>query len=255
MTFDFIFVLFATFCLSFAWTRYYIHNNLICLFLSVCIVILCFLGIKTLFFDKKHKKIVKKQEKNQIDRLADYLSFLPEKQLSTLFLKLPQIADKQPKAHKNIITFCENQQTKKLVLAFESATFCKKDFCKIIKQHHADQLTIFATGFEKDLIQTAQKAPCKTKFIDKTQTFFMLKNADLLPNLPKEKNKITSNFWYVVFNKSRSKYYLWSSVFLILTSFLTFFPTYYLISGTILFFVSIYARFNEKFNLKNEEEI
>jgi len=255
MLFDFIFVLFATFCIVFAWARYYIHNNLICLFLSICATVLCFLGIKTLFFDRKHKKIVKKQEKNQIERLATYLSFLPEKQLLNLFLKLPQITDKQPKANKNVITFCENQQTKKLVLSFENSPFSKKEFCRTIKQNVADQITFFATDFEKDIVQMAKNAPCKTKFVDKTQTFFMLKNANLLPDLPKETNKITSNFWSVVFNKSRAKYYLWSSVFLVLTSFLTFFPTYYLISGTILFFVAVYAKFNDKFNVKSEEEI
>ncbi len=255
MLFDFIFILFATFCISFAWARYYIHNNLICLFLSICAVILCFLGIKTLFFDKKHKKIVKKQEKNEIESLANYLSFLPEKQLVNLFLKLPQIAGKEPKSNKNVITFCENEQTKKLVLVFENAPLGKKDFCKIIKQNNADQITIFATDFEKDLAKIAKNAPCKTKFADKTQTFFMLKNANLLPDLPKETNRITSNFWYIVFDKSRAKYYLWSSVFLILTSFLTFFPMYYVISGTILFFLAIYAKFNDKFNIKNDEEI
>ena len=255
MLFDFIFILFATFCISFAWARYYIHNNLICLFLSICAVILCFLGIKTLFFDKKNKKIVKKQEKNEIESLANYLSFLPEKQLVNLFLKLPQIANKEPKTNKNVITFCENEQTKKLILVFENAPLCKKDFCKIIKQNNANQITIFATDFEKDLAKIAKNSPCKTKFMDKTQTFFMLKNANLLPDLPKETNKITSNFWYIVFDKSRSKYYLWSSIFLILTSFLTFFPMYYVISGTILFFVAIYAKFNDKFNIKNDDEI
>ena len=221
----------------------------------MCAVILCFLSIKTLFFDKKNKKILKNQEKKQIENLAEHLSFMPEKQLLNLFLKLPQLAEKQPKANKNVITFVENEQIKKLVFVFENSPFTKKEFCRAIKQNSAEQITFFATGFEKGLAQIAKNAPCKIKFADKTQTFFMLKNADLLPELPHEKNKMASNFWYIVFDKSRAKYYLWSSVFLILTSFLTFFPAYYLTSGTILFFVAVYARFNEKFNIKSDEEI
>lgn len=254
MLFDFVFFLTSAFCLCFAWTRYYINNNLVCLLLSTAATFLCFLLIKRLFFDKKHKKIIKKHEKNQTESLANFLSFLPEKQVTNLFLQLPQIAQNQPKAHKNHITINENEQTKKLVFVFENAPLTKRDFCKIAKENKADTLEIFATGFEKDLSQTAGKCPFKTKLFDKTDVYFLLKNANLLPDLPKEKNSLKCNFLYVVFDKSRAKYYLSSSLFLILTSFLTFFPLYYTITGTILFFVAIYAKFNLRFNHSNQKK-
>lgn len=249
MYFDLIFILLTTFCLCFAWTRYFIHSNLICLFLSILTTTLCFLCIKRLFFNKKHKKFVKKQEKNQIEILADYLSFLPEKQVTDLFLQLPQIADYQPKTSKNTITITDEKVTKKLIFAFENLPLTKSDFCRITKNNKADLIEIFATDFQKDLPQLANKCPQRIRFFDKTDVYFLLKNADLLPDLQKEKNKLKSEFWYIVFNKSRAKYYLSSAIFLILTSFLTFFPLYYVISGTILFFVAIYAKFNVKFNL------
>ena len=252
MYFDFAFVLFATFFLSFAWTRYYLNNNLICILLSICTTIFCFLSIKSLFLSKKHKKIIKKQEKKETEILANYLSFLPEKQVLNLFLQLPQIKENQPKTSKNVITTNKENLTKKLVFVFENAPLTKQDFCKIIKNNKADVVEIFATDFQKDLSQTAKKAPCKTLLFDKTEVYFLLKSNNLLPDLQKEKNKIKSDFWYIVFNKSRSKYYLSSAIFLILTSFLTFFPLYYLTSGTILFFVAIYAKFNSKFNVSNQ---
>lgn len=255
MLFDLAFVLISTFCLTFAWARYYIYNNLICLFLSISTTILCFLGIKTLFFSKKEQKLLKKQQKKQIDALADHLCFLPYKQVTELFLQLPQIKQSQPKVSKNVITIKENDVTKKLIFVFENAPLTRQNFCNIIKNNPADVIEIFATDFEKTLSQLAQKAPCKTKFFDKTAVYLMLKQANLLPPLTQKPNLLKSNFWYVVFDKSRAKYYLWSSLFLVLTSFLTFLPLYYLISGTILFFIAVYAKFNKKFNLKKEQKI
>ncbi|MBR2029409.1 MAG: hypothetical protein IJ999_00710, partial [Clostridia bacterium] len=69
------------------------------------------MGIKTLFFSKKEQKLLKKQQKKQIDALADHLCFLPYKQVTELFLQLPQIKQSQPKVSKNVITIKENDVT------------------------------------------------------------------------------------------------------------------------------------------------
>ena len=141
---------------------------------SFCI--LCFLSIKRLFFSKKHKKIIKKQEKNQIEILADYLSFLPEKQVVSLFLQLPQIAEFQPKTNKNTITITDGKITKKLIFMFENSPLTKSDFCRITKNNNADLIEIFATDFQKDLSQLASKCPQRIRFFDKTDVYFLLKN-------------------------------------------------------------------------------
>ena len=190
MFFDLIFILLATFCLSFAWARYYIKSNLVCLFLAIIATILCFFAIKRLFFSKKHKKILKNQEQKETEIVANYLSFLPQKQVTNLFLQLPQIDKQNAKTNKNVITINQDDVTKKLIFVFENSPLTKSDFCKIIKENTADVVEIFATDFAKDLSQIANKCPCKTKFFNKTQVYFLLKNNNLLPDVKKENSKL-----------------------------------------------------------------
>ena len=260
MFFDALFLLIATFIVAFVWLRYYIANNLVCLFSAIAICILFFLAFKTLTVGKKEKRQLKKKEKKQAENLAVYLAFLPDKNTLALFEELPVLRQKELKRSGNAVTYKNGGKTVRFVFDFFCGALSPKTFCDYVKQavnDKVDKLEIFANSFDKNVLQLQKSVGLELKLFDINSTFALLKDNGLLPTDVTEKQYVSplrTNFLQIVFDKSRAKYYLMSSLFLLLTSFLTFFKLYYLISGTILFFLFLYARFNRRFNLKTETQ-
>lgn len=257
MFLDSVFLIVTTFIVAFVWLRYYIDNNLVCLFSAIAISILFFLAFKAITDGKKEKRKLKKQERQQAENLAVYLSMLPNKNLLALFEELSTLRQCEIKKSENTITY-KNVKTIRLVFDFFCGALTAKLFCDFVKQAKADKidkLEIFAHSFDKSVLQLMKSVDFEVKLFDANSTFALLKDNGLLPQEVINKKRVSplkSNFLQIVFDKSRAKYYLMSSLFLLLTSFLTFFKLYYLISGTVLFFLFLYARFNRRFNLKTE---
>lgn len=253
MFFDLIFILICTFFVSLAWFRFYINETTICLILATLTSLLLFILTKKFFASKNQKKQFDKKLSAKINQLAEKLSFTPEKKVVGLFSKLPQIENSNAKISKNTIVVCHDGKTKKLVFDFSITPMATSQFCKIAKSVTQDVLEVFAVDFEKQIYQIATQFDFEIKLFNKNDVYFLLEENNILPPLDKKKqNVLLSNFFYIVFDKSRTKYYLSSSIFLILTSFLTFFKTYYIVSGTILFLIAIFAKFNTKFNQGNK---
>ena len=254
MFLDAVFLLITTFIVAFVWLRYYISNNLVCLFSAIAICILFFLAFKALTVGKKEKRQLKKKQKKQAENLAVYLAMLPDKNTVALFEELPNLRQKEIKKCGNSITYKDGGKTVRFIFDFFCNAMTAKTFCDYIKQaanDKVDKVEIFANSFDKSVLQLQKSVALELKLFDANYTFALLKDNNMLPCEITEKKYVSplrTNFLQIVFDKSRAKYYLMSSLFLLLTSFLTFFKLYYLISGTVLFFLFLYARFNRRFN-------
>ena len=103
-------------------------------------------------------------------------------------------------------------------------------------------IDIFACKFDKDVHPLTKVSPVEARLFDIKATYALLKKHGALPPCVTNggKRPLTANFWETVFNRSRAKYYLMSSMFLIFTAFLTFFRLYFMIA--IWLEMKIYGR-------------
>lgn len=253
MFLDTVFLAVITFIIAFTWLRYYISDNLVCLFSAIAVCALVFLGIKALSGGKKQRKTLKKQQRKEAKNLAVFLSFLPDKNTLELFEKLPRLKDREIKKSKNAVSFKEEGKTVKQVFDFNCVALSAQSFCRYVKcakEDKADRLEIYSNSFDKAALQMREDCGLEVKLFDGKYAYSLLKKHNLAPTeiTQNKPSVLRANFLRIVFDKSRAKYYLTSSLFLILTSFITFFKLYYLISGTILFFMFLYAKFNTRFN-------
>ncbi len=248
MFIDRIFLALTAFALSFTWLRYYIDDNSVCLLGAVAAVTLLLIVIKAVWGGRKSKKRLKRQELKETEKLTAYLCFLPQDKTLALLKTIEPLKNAVPAADG--LTFSDGENTVEVTARFSASPFTAGEFCGVVKNSSADRIDIFACKFDKDVHPLAKVSPVEARLFDIKATYALLKKHGALPPCVTSggKRPLTANFWETVFNRSRAKYYLMSSMFLIITAFLTFFRLYYLITGTLLFLLFIYARFNTRFN-------
>lgn len=248
MLIDKIFLAVVSFCVSFTWLRYYLDDNAVCAVGAVAICALIFIFINALSGGTNKKKLKRRQIK-QTENLTALLSFMSDDDTASLLRGIEELKNAQ--RHKNSLTFEQNGKKIKVVFCFTASPMSPGEFCDIVKNCRADRLDVFACKFDKGVPPLVKMTPVETRLFDIEATYRLLEKHSLLPpsvTNTKKRPAFSSALPAVIFSRARAKYYLMSSLFLLLTGFLTFFRLYYLISGTILFMLFIYARFNTRFN-------
>ncbi|MEG1528619.1 MAG: hypothetical protein RR248_05895 [Clostridia bacterium] len=120
---------------------------------------------------------------------------------------------------------------------------------KLSKKVEANKVVIFCSTASAQTLSfvKANQNICVIVLLEEVYT--LLKTHNMLPELDKkikitQKNALLCN----LFTRTKARFYFISSVGLVATSFLSFFPIYALISSTILFLMGLYAKFNKKYN-------
>lgn len=243
MMIDTVFLSLAAFALAFVWMRYYVDSNLICLLGALAACLAFYFAVKALFGKRQKQKKPDKKRRAQMQNLARYLAFLPTDEAARLFATLPK--------GEGVMRRC----------CFGIGALDGEKFCALVKaavKSGAKMLEVFAASFDKAVLQAYKTAPIAVRLFDGQAAFCLLEKHGALPDAvfaKKRKPLLENGFFKAVFDRSRAKYYLISSLFLLLTSFVSFFRLYYLISGTVLFFLFVYARFNRRFNVPQPDAL
>lgn len=256
MLLDTVFLVLTSFFVSFCWSRYYVKDNVICLLIALLISAQIYLLVNALFKTKKNKNRLKKDQQKKTEALRNYLAFLPQKETIKLFSDA--LGLNEFKAMTNALITTVSDKKTMFVFDFCLCSLTPKELAEHIKnacEAKTDSLVIYADGFDKFALTIVANSPLPVKLFDISQTFLLFDKKGKMPEIKqKPKNKLLGKkFFYVAFDKSRAKYYLFSCLFLLATSFFTFFRIYYLISATILFCLFIYTKFNTRFNLRHND--
>lgn len=86
----------------------------------------------------------------------------------------------------------------------------------------------------------------EVSFIGQEECAALLKDSEELKAYIPEKTKRLPPLLKGALSKAHAKYYFISALFLSLTSFVAFFPFYYLIGATVLFVLALLSRFRAK---------
>lgn len=239
-----IFFISATYFLNFLWLEYHFHSINKALVLSIPLTIS--IALIAYFIKKKLKS--KSNSKEAIQREKDHLKtqlmWGNEDVIYKYLIDLFGLGDLKK------ITNCHYilSQTRDVFFSFEEENLNTKNFAQIIRQSSKKFVTIFC------ICEPPQYRILNTDitFITLNDIYNKRKNSSSpLPTNIKIENKpkySLKSILCIVLNRNRSKKYFWSSILLIFMSLFTPYNIYYLIISTILLLLSLYSRFNTKFN-------
>ncbi len=245
--FDNLLLCLGLFGFCFVWCKYYRVGNPLALCLSLLFVIAAFWLLKLVFRSSTEWKAQKKEDVKNTQRLKQHLlrqEFSPAKLWEAQGYRMTQkrgmlLAEKED---QRIALFTSFRFTP---LSADELNACLK------KCGDATEVVVYCAEFRADCLQAAALYDTKVTVKNVSTLYRELVAQKMLPNLQNEVVKKRKTPWLVfrtLFCRARARHYLLSALFLILSSFVVFFPLYYLLTATVLLLFSVYARFNRTFN-------
>lgn len=239
-----IFFVSAVYFLNFLWLEYYLHSIKKAFWLSFLTTAI---ASTIVYFIKKYLGS-KKKSQTQVAK---------EKEI----LKTQLIWGNEDEINKYLMELFELKLAKKInsnhfVLSDKSEVFFKfntsgldiENLSKIIRCSHSSKVTIFCVSHipfckisnkEITLITLEEVYSRQKELSSQISTNITIEN--------KAKYSLKT-ILCIALNKGHSKNYFWSSILLIFVSLFTPYNVYYLIVSTALMSLSIYSRFNTRFN-------
>ena len=240
-----IFLSFCTFIITFIWVNFYTKKLGISLILSLIVAITT--SVIYIFFIYK-KKITLKDQDNQ-NLLSEYtknqLIFGNYDTVNTFILNLFEYSKTKKISINHYITNHEE-----IFLIFDNEELDKSTYINILKTAINQNITIFCMSANLDF-----------KFNNRNITIYnyddifkkmVLKNNFLdlkIENVKTQKISFSQIIKYSL-NKKYSKKFFLLSLLLLFSSFFTPYSIYYIVISSLLIILSIYCKFNKKFNEK-----
>lgn len=239
-----IFLFITVLVTTFIWLNYYLHNFRLSL-LSAVIICAVAIIIYAIFQYYSYNKSKANMTANQTrETLKNYLQYSTHTQNLKTILQLFDLDITKTIDTNHYLT---NEQD--IYIYFDRESLTPEDINKIIKNRQRDNITVFT--FSK--IQLNQLPDCiSITIIDLSVIFQNFTNNSLQQNINiyniKKPKFSLKHYLCIILSKERSRHYFHFGLLLIFTSLFTPYHIYYIVSGTILLLLSIYSRFNTKFN-------
>ena len=242
---------FAVFFLCFAWIYYSLKDSKIALALAGIVALaawyLIWKGLSRMELGKK----LKLEQKYAVMKLVNLLRFGADN--ATVFenmLRYYRFEVEKDGYDSLIVT--KNEKKSYVAINFAHDTLSKDELRSAVitaKRAACEKLYIFTVKADSSAV-AAVKGQIDTVVIDAQNTYALFEQADKLPALPKQKApKKVSFVAQYAFNRRRFGWYFTSSLFMLLISFISFFPWYTLGWATVFLGLSVYSLVNKRFNV------
>lgn len=240
-----LFLIGIVFFINLIWINYYLKNinksiiSSIIISLTFCLV---FFIIKKIATNKKRNKI---NASSNIENLKKQLLFGKDNKIITHLCKAFEIIDLTSINNNH---FVDNKNKIDYYFMFFTPIINENDMVYIIKNAEYKNIKVFCidtpqfpsiTNYTIEVFDT-KKISKKLK----EQNIFI----DNYINIQKKPKLSINDVMCVVFNRKQSKQYFLFGIMLIFTSLFSPYIIYYNIVGTLLLLLSLYSRFNKKFN-------
>lgn len=241
-----IFLTFCTFLISFIWLNNYISNIRLTFISSIIIAL--FFCVTYLVFKHFQNKIytLNKKQKLSIEDLKTHLLFSNYQDVIEVIKNAFNLNNL---IKLGINHYLDNNTNTDIFLLFEKETISYDDYIYIYKNRINNHLRIFCinnTPNHPELENTTIEVFNLNQISKALQN-----NNSTIINYAKFKNKPKLNLkslLSITLNKTRSRNYFLFGLLIIFTSIYTPYYIYYIIIGTILLLISLYSRFNSRFN-------
>lgn len=242
-----IFLTITTFSISFIWINFYI-KNIKYSFISSIIISLCFFTIYLVFQFFKNKIYLKADNlTRQLDNLKNYLLYSNYNDIIETISKAYQL-DNLTKTNNNY-HYIDSINQKDIYLLFDKEIIAEEDFIIVQKSKIYNNIEVYCIHYTptKNILKTVS---LNIQSIEQINQVLIKNNINIKNDIELSKTakyKVKEVF-SIILNRSKSRSYcLWGFILIILSLFTTYY-LYYNIVGSILLLLSIYSRFNKRFN-------
>lgn len=240
-----IFLISSSLILSFIWLNYYLHNFKLSLISSILIslvISIVYFSIRQYKAQKSKTKLSNSKLKENLINTLMYSSFKDNIELTC---ELFNISQGQKIDNYHIIS-----DKMDIFICYDKEKLDSHDILSFIKSRYYDNIKIFCIHCTES-INTLKNISIEIFPIDDFLQKASAKNHTILQasNIINKPKLGLKNYLCIILSKDRSKGYFSFGLLLLVSSLFTIYRTYYIIMGTILLLLSIYSRFNSKFNI------
>lgn len=240
-----IFFVFAIYFLNFLWIEYWLHSIKKAFWLAfpaAIIVSAIVYGVKNILGSKQKRQALIAKEK---ERLEIQLVWGEQTSINSYLLTL---FDLKPTKEITPNHYALNDESE-IRFCFDPSGLNASMLSKIVRTSHATKMIIFCIGHTPFLKITNKEIRIITLediYNRQKQLGSKIQSEINLENKTKYSLK---SILCIVLNKQQSTKYFWSSILLIAMSLFTPYNVYYLVTSTLLLLLSLYSRFNSRFNV------
>ena len=242
---------FAVFFLCFAWIYYSLKDDILALTLSGIV------ALSTLYLIWKAQerfdagKKMKLAHKTAVASLLNFLRFGADN--AALFKEMLNYYrfDARKEGYDSLIV-TKNGQKSYVSINFQHDSLSKDELRDAVisaKRAKCRRLYIFTVKADTTSVATAN-GQVHTVVIDAQNTYALFEQCEKLPDIPPQKTPKKAAFVArYAFNRKRFGWYFVSSLFMLLISFISYFPWYTLGWATVFFALALYSLVNKRFNV------
>ena len=235
---DTLFTALCSFLLFFTSLRYYTRNAYIALGFAITAALL-FGALSFLYISKKqNKKLLISRDERQKKLLSLHLSLSSDEYISDLMTKC-LTDDTESAKYRHGAIIIENSA---YFYNFKMQPLSEDDIAKIIKAKCDEKKIILCNRISAEAFILCENFLIEVKQID--FVYDKLKERELLPEKYVYEGKKKINFFAKIkarFSKKICAPLFWSGLALLILSYFTFFPLYYIISGSVMLVLSAVA--------------
>ena len=241
-----IFLTFSTFIIAFVWLNKYLSSLRLSIISSI--IISLFFFVTYLVFKHYQNKIYtqKNNKKLSIEELKTHLLFTNN---NNLFELLKNIFDFKDTIKLDNNHYLDTLSNCDIYLMLNKEMLEYEDYINIYKNRINDNLKVFCINSPSNHPELENT---NISFVDLLEINKILIDSNTqINNYAKYKNKPKlklKDILSIVLKKNKSRHYFFYGLLILATSIFTPYYIYYTIIGTILILLSLYSRFNSRFN-------
>ena len=244
---DTIFISITIFLIFFVWIQFFIKNIVLSLMLGSLLAIGTILGVKALKNQKLSKLKISANNSTKLAKFKIAIQTLPSLKVLSILKKLVP-KNLSPISKKGDIIFTKDNKTN-IYTFFFSELLTDSKLLEIIKNKHADNITIFCVGYNQNTLLVSQAITnIKIKLITLDELYKICEANNISVNT--DHIDLTSHKMHIkdilkgFISPNKSKGYFISGLITLLTSLIIPYRIYYVVFSTILFALSIACKLN-----------
>ncbi|MBQ7373188.1 MAG: hypothetical protein IJW64_01320 [Clostridia bacterium] len=240
---DGLFILGSAFLIAFVTGYYFLKNNVTAILISTPCSIILFCVYMLFLKKKKGKLLIKREDEEKYVKCANALC-LENKEFgeNVVFSTLASLGKNPVKVTNGIV--CENDF---YYVKFSYDKITAGNLANAYKKTPKSKNLVFiAITFSDDALAFASGFFTRIKLLTLSEIFPFLQKANTLPNggfIPKEQKTSFLNLLKQTFQRQKAKTFALYGSFLLIMSRFVFFPTWYVICGSIFLIYAITIKF------------
>ena len=247
------------FFLSFIWLRFFLDSLWLSAVIALSITILIECLHRLIKKHNKNKSSLKIKEKEDADNI--FFSLLTDNKYMKFYEEMLKSRHNQVSVKKQYLLIKKNDITILLFPYLKLKTLTADDLLDILKssKDKFDKIIILCHDYNKETEVFKKNFNKEILLLDKYETYTLYKEYDYFPEITneyKKEAKLTfKDMLSFAFNRSRSKGYILSAIFLFITSFFVQMNVYYCIISSLLLIMALISYINPKYNKKVSKEV